>query len=232
MDVEVPLAMQENQCEFCQKNFIRSATLASHVCEAKRRWQNRSTPLVVLALEAYQRFYRQCQPSQKPKQWEHFAQSSYYAAFVRFAQYMLDVRCVNTGAFMDHVIKNNIKLDQWASDGVYTAFLMRWTRTEDAWDAVRRSIDTATVWAQENHSNLAHYFLYASDYKIQSDLDRGRISAWFVFCSETGQQWLNNLGPEQTAIIWCWIDPEYWQPNLTQNPVADEIRHTLKQAGI
>lgn len=224
--------MQENQCEFCQKNFIRSATLASHVCEAKRRWQNRSTPLVVLALEAYQRFYRQCQPSQKPKQWEHFAQSSYYAAFVRFAQYMLDVRCVNTGAFMDHVIKNNIKLDQWASDGVYTAFLMRWTRTEDAWDAVRRSIDTATVWAQENHSNLAHYFLYASDYKIQSDLDRGRISAWFVFCSETGQQWLNNLGPEQTAIIWCWIDPEYWQPNLTQNPVADEIRHTLKQAGI
>jgi len=232
MDVKVPLAMQENQCEFCQKNFIRSVTLASHVCEAKRRWQNRSTPLVVLALEAYQRFYRQCQPSQKPKQWEHFAQSSYYAAFVRFAQYMLDVRCVNTGAFMDHVIKNNIKLDQWASDGVYTAFLMRWTRTEDAWDAVRRSIDTATVWAQENHSNLAHYFLYASDYKIQSDLDRGRISAWFVFCSETGQQWLNNLGPEQTAIIWCWIDPEYWQPNLTQNPVADEIRHTLKQAGI
>ena len=224
--------MQENQCEFCQKNFIRSSTLASHVCEAKRRWQNRNTPLVVLALEAYQRFYRQCQPSQKTKQWDHFAQSSYYAAFVRFAQYMLDVRCVNTGAFMDHVIKNNIKLDQWASDGVYTAFLMRWTRTEDAWDAVRRSIDTATVWAQENHSNLAHYFLYASDYKIQSDLDRGRISAWFVFCSETGQQWLNNLGPEQTAIIWFWIDPEYWQPNLTQNPVADEISHTLKQAGI
>ena len=224
--------MQENQCEFCQKNFIRSSTLASHVCEAKRRWQNRNTPLVVLALEAYQRFYRQCQPSQKTKQWDHFAQSSYYAAFVRFAQYMLDVRCVNTGAFMDHVIKNNIKLDQWASDGVYTAFLMRWTRTEDAWDAVRRSIDTATVWAQENHSNLAHYFLYASDYKIQSDLDRGRISAWFVFCSETGQQWLYNLGPEQTAIIWFWIDPEYWQPNLTQNPVADEISHTLKQAGI
>ena len=224
--------MQENQCEFCQKNFIRSSTLASHVCEAKRRWQNRNTPLVVLALEAYQRFYRQCQPSQKTKQWDHFAQSSYYAAFVRFAQYMLDVRCVNTGAFMDHVIKNNIKLDQWASDGVYTAFLMRWTRTEDAWDAVRRSIDTASVWAQENHSNLAHYFLYASDYKIQSDLDRGRISAWFVFCSETGQQWLNNLGPEQTAIIWFWIDPEYWQPNLTQNPVADEISHTLKQAGI
>ena len=209
--------MQENQCEFCQKNFIRSSTLASHVCEAKRRWQNRNTPLVVLALEAYQRFYRQCQPSQKTKQWDHFAQSSYYAAFVRFAQYMLDVRCVNTGAFMDHVIKNNIKLDQWASDGVYTAFLMRWTRTEDAWDAVRRSIDTATVWAQENHSNLAHYFLYASDYKIQSDLDRGRISAWFVFCSETGQQWLNNLGPEQTAIIWFWIDPEYWQPNLTES---------------
>lgn len=219
-------------CEHCGRVFVRESTLSSHVCEAKRRWQNRNTPVVMLALEAYQRFYRQCQPSQKIKQWEHFAQSSYYAAFVRFAQYMLDVRCVNTSAFIDHVIKNNIKLDQWASDRVYTAFLLRWTQTEDAWDAIRRSIDTAAEWAQEHNSNLAHYFRYASDYRIQNDLDRGRISAWFVFCSETGQQWLNKLGPEQTEIIWCWIDPEHWQPKLTQNPVADEIRFTLKQAGI
>lgn len=223
---------QKHQCEHCGRSFVRESTLSSHVCEARRRWQNRNTPVVTLALQAYQRFYQQCQPSQKSKSWEHFAQSSYYTAFVRFAQYMLDVRCVNTSAFIDYVIKNNIKLDTWASDQVYTTFLIHWTRTEDAWDAVRRSLETAAEWAQENHSVLTHYFQYASDSRIQHDLDRGRITAWFVFCTDTGQQWLNKLRPEQTETIWCWVDPEHWQAKLTQTQEAEEIRQTLKQAGI
>jgi hypothetical protein len=218
-------------CEHCSKHFARESTLTSHLCEPKRRWQDRNTVSVQLALEVYRRFYQHCQPSHKLKTWEQFANSNYYSAFVRFSQYMLDVKCVNTGGFINYVIQKNIKLDQWASDRVYTDFLIHWTRNEDAWDAVKRSIETASDWANEANSHPAHYFLYANHSRIMADLDRGRVTAWFVLGTQSGQTWLTALKPEQLDLIYRWIDPEYWGKKLLQNSATAEIQNTLEQAG-
>ena len=220
------------QCEHCGKDFVREKTLASHLCEPKRRWQDRNTVPVTLALEAYQRFYRHCQPSQKPRTWQQFADSSYYSAFVKFARYMIDVKCVNTGAFMDWVIRKNIKLDNWCRDTVYEEYLLHHTRHEAVQDALTRAIETAQAWAEENNSQFNHMFRYGNTNKICYHITQGRITAWTLYHSESGQLFLDRLNDEQAAIIYNWIDPSYWQKRFVDYPAdAAWVQHMMTEAG-
>ena len=222
----------EHVCEHCTRTFKRESSFLKHLCEPKRRWEERNSVAVQLALESYRRFYQQYQPSQKQKEWKQFAESSYYAAFVRFARYTIDVRCVNTSAFIDYVIKNNIKLDHWCNDSVYEQFLLYWSKIEDPWDAVKRSLITAADWAVEQQSHARDYFRYAAHSRIMMDIDRGRISAWLILCSDSGTDWLFKLTQEQVKWVYKWIDPAIWTSKLQDHPHTDQIRSVLKEIGV
>ena len=43
-------------CKLCGKAYVKESTLASHLCEPKRRHQQRGEKGVVLAFEAYRKF--------------------------------------------------------------------------------------------------------------------------------------------------------------------------------
>jgi hypothetical protein len=219
-------------CEHCSRTFKRESAFLKHACEQKRRWQDRNSIAVQLALEAYCRFYRQYQPSQKQKDWKHFASSSYYSAFVRFAKYTLEVRCINTSAFIDYVIQNNVKLDHWTKDSVYEQFLLSWLKVEDPWDAVKRSLITAADWAIQQQSHAHDYFRYASASKILADIDRGQISPWLLLCSTSGAHWLNSLNSDQVGFIYKWIDPQIWTKKINEYEQCDQLRSVLQEVGL
>ncbi len=46
------------ECKFCKKSFSNESTLVAHLCEPKRRWNNRKDTNVQLALRCYQHFFR------------------------------------------------------------------------------------------------------------------------------------------------------------------------------
>jgi hypothetical protein len=219
-------------CEHCARTFKRESALIKHLCEQKRRWQDRNSVEVQLALQAYCTFYQQYQPSQKKKDWQHFVSSSYYAAFVRFARYLIQVKCVNSSAYIDYVIKHNIKLDRWSSDAVYEQFLLYWNTVEDPWDAIKRSLLTAADWAEEQQSQARDYFRYATHHRVMMDIDRGRISAWLILCSESGTKWLGGLNQDQVQWVYKWIDPAVWTNRLQSHDQTEQIKSVLKEVGI
>ena len=55
------------QCQYCKKDFARETSLAVHVCEPKRRRQERAERGVELGFQAYIRFYEMSQGSAKLK---------------------------------------------------------------------------------------------------------------------------------------------------------------------
>ena len=60
----------------------------------------------------------------------------------------------------------------------------------------------------------------------------GRISPWLIYCSDSGLSALEKLNPEQIAMVYQWIDPEYWQRKLKDYAAdAEWCKHVLKQAG-
>jgi len=220
------------QCRYCEKNFVKESSLAVHVCEPKRRYQEQNEVGVQLALQAYLRFYELTQGSAKLKTFDDFAKSPYYKAFVKFGRYCVAIRAVNTARFIEWVVKQNKKIDHWCKDSVYTEYLTQYLRDENVVDALARAMEQSLTWA-ENSSNPAHdYLRYGNDNAICYAVTTGRVSAWVLYNCESGMEFLGRINPEQVAMIWSMIDSDYWRHKFqTYSADTEYSREILKQAG-
>ena len=219
-------------CQYCDRSFIKETTLAVHVCEQKRREQERNEMGVQLGLQAYLKFYDYTQGSSRLKSWDGFAKSPYYRAFVKFGRYCVGLRAVNPVRFMDWLLKNNKKIDYWCKDAFYTEYLIGYLRVEAVDDALARAIEYGIAW-QESTSNPAHDCLrYGNSNAICHAVTTGKISPWVIYNSESGQKFLNSLDQTQIAMIWCYIDSDVWQKKFNDyNADQAYAQEILKQAG-
>jgi hypothetical protein len=85
----------ELTCGYCKKTFRRAESLVVHLCEPKRRRQERSERGVELGFQSYLRFYEIAQGSARLKTFDDFADSPYYRAFVKFGRYCVATRAIN-----------------------------------------------------------------------------------------------------------------------------------------
>ena len=122
-------------CQYCKKAFVKETTLAVHVCEQKKRRQDKSERGVELGFQAYIRFYEMTQGSAKLKTYDDFCDSPYYKAFVKFGRYCVNTRTINPKQFLEWLLKNNKKIDHWSSDQLYTEYLIQHLRVENITDA-------------------------------------------------------------------------------------------------
>lgn len=200
-----------NKCEHCGRTFIRDSTLLKHMCEQKRRWQDRDKKGNVLGFSAWLRFYTEFQPSRKKKEYLHFITSPYYTAFVKFGNYCHNIRAINISAYVDYLLKNKVPLDNWDSDRVYTKYLIEYLKTENCVDAIKRSIETLLDISQQENIRLEDVFKYVNANKICHHIVTGRISPWILYHSKSGSEFLQTLNTDQTMLIFDYIDPEKWQ---------------------
>jgi len=219
-------------CEFCKKTFVKETSLAVHMCEPKRRRHERNERGVELGLQAYLRFYELSQGSARLKTFDDFCESAYYRAFVKFGRYCVNTRVINPTQFLEWLLKQNKKIDRWASDQIYTEYLTWYVTVEAVSDAVARAIEQSMTW-QEHTGNPAQDMLrYGNANALCYDITAGRISAWVIYNSASGQEFLNSLNSEQLAMIWPYIDSDVWQKRFNDYP-ADRawVEDILKKAG-
>ena len=228
----------ENKCKFCGQGFVKESTLAVHQCEPKRRAQQKGEKGVQIGFAAWIRFYELSQGSAKTKSSDDFCNSQFYNAFVKFGRHCVSISAVNTQQFTEYVLKNQIKIDRWCSDKVYDAYLFQLLRSEQATDAVERSIMTMTEWANESvlpeqPPEFSEYFRVVSNNRFVLHVQNGRISPWAIYCSESGIEKLETLTDEQVGLIIRWIDPEFWQKRMKDFPADTAlIKHIMEQAGL
>ena len=200
------------------------------MCEAKRRYLQKDEKRVQVGFLAFNKFYVLVQRS-KEKTYAEFCKSSYYNAFVKFGRHMVAIRAINTAKFIDWVIKSNKKLDYWCKEQFYDEYLHEYIRIENPQDALERSIVEMETWATDNNSVVNHYFKYANENRMVRSIANGRISPWAVYCSDSGVGMLSRLNEEQIAIVYPWIDPDYWQRKLKNSDDAEWCRFILSEAG-
>lgn len=222
------------KCKYCEKEFRKESSLAVHLCEVKRRWQQERETGVQFGLQAYLRFYEMTQGSAKMKSYTDFVASPYYRAFVKFGRHMVAIRAVNPRAFIDWVIKENKKLDHWCHEKVYLEYLKQYMRKEAVQDALERALKEMQDYADEHQefkNGFNDYFRFGNPNRICYHISTGRISPWIVYNCDSGVEFLSNLSEEQIGIVMPWIDPEYWQRKF-KDYVADTewIKEILKEA--
>lgn len=219
-------------CKYCERSFSRETTLSVHVCEQKKRWQEQGERGVQLGLQGYLKFYEYTQGSAKLKAWDDFVTSPYYRAFVKWGRYCVSVRVINPERFLEWLLKSNRKIDNWCSDRLYTEYLVTHVQKETVNDALARAIEHGLDWSERTASPAHDCLRYGSANATCHAITTGRISAWVIYNSESGQKFLNELNAEQVSMIWPYIDSDIWQKKFADYPADQEYaKEILTQAG-
>jgi len=222
-----------NKCTYCGKEFARERTLQVHLCEPKRRYLQKNEKWVQNAFMVFQRFYQIHQNNMKEKTYEEFCQSSYYNAFVKFGRFMMHIHPLYPEKYIDYVILSKIKLDHWARDDLYEAYLIDTLKVEPIEAALQRSIATMMDWAQEQNAQWSDYFRLVNTNRAVQHIQQGKISPWLLLGCNAGKKLLKSFSDEQLQMTQQFINPVYWS-NKFKNYPADHlfVQETTKEARI
>ncbi len=222
----------EFSCEFCNRSFQRETTMIKHLCENKRRWQDKDQPGNRIGFQSWLNFYTKNTGTKKKKTYTDFTKSAYYIAFVKFGHYCVDLKCINVTRYADWLLKNQIKIDSWCSDKNYTSFLIEYLRTEDHMDAIARSIETTIDMSKEAGIATKDCLRYANKNRIAYAITTGKISPWMLYQSESGVKFLEELDESQQKMIIDYINPEQWAIKFRRNTeMVTQVKELLNQAG-
>ena len=222
-----------NTCTYCGKFFTHERTLQVHVCEPKRRHLQKNEKWVQNGFMVFQRFYEIHQHNVKPKTYEEFCKSAYYNAFVKFGRFIMHITPLYPEKYIDYVILSKVKLDFWARDDLYEAYLVDTLKAEPVEAALRRSIATMMDWAQEQHAQWSDYFRLVNTPRAVHHIQQGKISPWLLLGCSAGKKMLNLFTDEQLQMIQRYINPEFWSNKFKSYP-ADRlfVQETAKEARI
>jgi hypothetical protein len=229
---EIAVIDTVHQCEFCKRTFARERTLFNHICEKKHRWLDKDKKGNRIGFQSFIQFYTRHTSNGKAKTYLDFIASPYYGAFVKFGTYCSEVNVINPSRFVDWLLKDNIKIDTWNKDTVYTKFLYEYLRVEDPYDAIHRSVQTCMELSETEGIQARDCLRYANPNKICYLISTGKISPWLLYQSDSGIRFLETLSPDRVTIVLDYINPEQWAIKFKRDPeVAKQIKELLSTGG-
>jgi len=227
------LTSKPYKCAFCNAGFSKESTLFAHSCEQKRRHLQKNEKHVTLAYQVFVTFYQKSLNFKGIKTYEEFCKSPYYNAFVKFGSYLNNVRPLYMEKYIEHIVTSGIKLDHWCRDEHYEKYVFELIKKESVETALERSVETMTVWAQDNNLSWNQYFTNASVNRIVWDIKDGKISPWLLLNCKTGKQALGTFNDEQLNMIVNILDPGHWAVKFKRQPLDVElVKQIAKQAGL
>ena len=227
------MSSENNTCHYCGKSFKRINTLAVHMCPKKKRHMQKDDPDVRIGYRAYQLFYKIGTNSKKPKTYTDFADSQYYAAFIRFGLYCIELSIDDPGAYVEWLLKNGVSLDKWTSDRQFNAWIKDRLKLESADRAVERTIIFLQKWAEETNSEWSTYFESTNVNRVVFHICSGKISPWVLYSSDKAQALLDSLNEEQIKMVIDYIDPTFWHRKMqTRRDDFVWVEQIMESAGL
>ena len=223
------------KCKFCNREFKSVRTLSAHTCEQKRRHVSKNEKYVQLGYRAFQRFHELNSTAIKPtpKTFEEFRLSQFYLGFTKFGKFAQEVNCLQHEDFVDWLVRNNLKLDDWIKDGAYELFVREYTKGERAEYALERSVKFMQRWSEKEKTNWHDFFREVNLNIFTYWIRTGRISPWAIFNCRSGTEVLARLSDEQMGLVADALDPKIWSTRFEVSP--DETRfvqNILTEAGL
>ena len=203
------------------------------MCVRKRRWADKDMTHCRLGYRVYQMFYEMNVMSKKPKTQEDFIRSQYYEGFTKFGRACIYNEWLYPEKFAEWVIKNGVKLSDWAKDSTYDKYLLEYVKKEPGLRAMERTILHLSAWGEETGNAWQDYFREVSTNRSVYDIRAGKISPWLIYLSLSGDQLLSRFSSEQIKMIDDIIDAKFWSKIFTQNKSeVDSVQEMCEAAGI
>ncbi len=213
---------QDYQCKFCGKGFTRERTLSSHMCEKKRRWMCKDEPNSRIGFSVWTDFMKYVSPNtKKVKTVEDFIKSPDYIGFVKFANYLIELRPLESDKFIQWLFKMGVRLSDWQKPGTYQLYVQEAAKKETAERALERTVLAMREWGEATGADWRHFFNKISPVTAMNMVVMGRLSPWIIYSTEAAQTLLDRMEPGQIDTVAKHVDTEWWIKKLKRNP--DEV---------
>jgi hypothetical protein len=224
--------MQDYQCKFCGKSFTRERTLSSHMCEKKRRWMSKDDPASRIAFSVWTDFMKYVSPqTKKPKTVDDFVNSSDYIGFVKFANYLIELKPVESDKFIQWLFKMGVRLSDWQKPGTYQLYVQESAKKETADRALERTIISMREWSDVTGENWQEFFNKIAPSTAMNMVVIGRLSPWIIYSTDVAQSLLDRMEPGQIETVAKHVDTEWWIKKLKANPLEVQwVNTTMQQA--
>ena len=222
------------ECKYCNAKFTKESTLAVHLCEPKRRYQQKNERYVQLAFRAYQHFYKQTMTQAvNERSYDNFAKSRFYTAFTKFGRYLVDVNVIDPTDYVNYLIKNTVKIDRWHLDSVYETYVKEHSKKEEARNAIERGILIMKRWEDETGKPFHLFLEQITPNRAVHCIRCGKISPWILYNSKSGVKLLQSFNAEQVALVNEYIDPDFWTAKFQMaSQDVKFVEDVLEKAGI
>lgn len=218
-------------CEFCNKGYETEGRYLKHRCKYRSRLNFKSELYFRIAFNAYIKFHQKFQYRCTAKSEIDFIKSKYYDGFIKFGKYAIGVGMTRVDEYISFLLKYDVGLDDWTKDEIYELYVVERMKTENAYDAIQRSMKTAEKWAEKNHQKIGDYFRLAGTHTIISNIRTGRVSPWFLYNSKSGKDFIRKLDQKQLDSLQPTIDPVFWGKQFKSVDYMSDIKTVLKGIG-
>jgi hypothetical protein len=222
------------KCKYCKKDFVRESTLASHLCEPKRRFLAKDDKQNRIAYQSWLLFRKLTIANIKhDKPYEEFIVNKYYADFMKLAQHIIDLNLDDPEGFVKFIIMNSIKINDWRKAVVYETYIKDRTKKETVERAIERSLLNMKAWAEKTDGQWQDYFQAVSTPEAVQDIRMGRISPWCTFATDQGSRLIDRLEPGQVQQLVEYLEPEKWRVKVKRHQQdAEWVQQVFNQAEI
>lgn len=190
---------------------MRESTLAVHLCEPKRRALAKNSTHVLIAYDAYNTFFRKTQHATRDKTYEEFSTSPFYNGFVKFGSFVHNISPLYPETFVNYLINNGIKLDEWCNESTYSKYVVALVKNETVETALERAIHHMLQWGTKNKTQWNQYLRQVSPNRGMYDIHDGKISPWIILNANTGHQLIKKMDDSQLATIQNILDIPFWE---------------------
>ena len=103
---------------------------------------------------------------------------------------------------------------------------------ENVNDALARAMEFSIDWSEKSEHPAEDCLRYGNSNAMAYAISTGRISPWIIYNCESGQKFLSELDATQIAMIWPYIDSDFWMKKFYDYP-ADQayVKDILEKAG-
>jgi hypothetical protein len=223
--------VQDYQCKFCSKSFTRERTLSSHMCEKKRRWMNKDDPAGRIGFSVWTDFMKYVSPNtKKVKTVDDFIRSPDYIGFVKFANYLIELRPFESDKFIHWLFKMGVRLGDWQKPGTYQLYVQDAAKKETADRALERTILSMREWGEATGNNWQEFFNKIAPASAMNMVVMGRLSPWIIYSTNAAQALLDRMEPGQIDTVAKHVDTGWWIKKLKNNPEeVNWINTTMQQ---
>ena len=185
-----------------------------------------------IAFSVWADFMKYVSPNaKKEKTVDDFIRSADYIGFVKFANYLIELRPVEGDKFVHWLFKMGVKLTDWTKPGTYQLYVQEAAKKETAERALERAIILMNTWAEQTGNKWEEFFQKVAPATGMNMITTGRISPWIIYSTNEAQDLLDRMEPGQIDTITKHVDTEWWKNKIRQNKKSAQwINTTMTQA--